>query len=167
VANEAYKKFMAELKAATEEMRVGDAKDVKNIHDLVGAMGQSYTTTVFALQQTTTIKSSISFAQSMIEKHKNADWTKIVTEATLRSQLNTLRTRYKMARTADLIEAAAGFVAGLDDATTIDLLRWVNQYLTFLMRRIRSMLPFYELSIAFEGHRFMVEKAVAPGTTGH
>jgi hypothetical protein len=166
VGNEAYQSYMAELKAATEEMRVGDASDVKSIHDLVGAMGQSYTTTVFAMQQATTTKTSIAFALGLVEKYKKTEWTKIVVEATLRSQLNTLRTRYKMIRTADLIEKAAGFVAALDDATTIDLLRWINQYLTFLTRRIRSMLPFYELSIAFEGHRFMVEKAVAPGTTG-
>jgi hypothetical protein len=166
MATKAYEEYMATLKAATEEMRVGPASDVTNIHDLVGAMGQAYTTTVFAMQQTTTMKTSISFAISMIEKHKNVDWTKIVAEATLRSALGTLRSRYKMVATADLMEKAAGFVAELDDKTNIDLLRWVNMYLTFLTRRIRSMLPFYELSIAFEGHRFMVEKAVAPGTAG-
>ncbi len=166
MASEAYQGYMTTLKAAAEEMRVSDASDVKNVHDLVGAMGQSYTTTVFALQQATTTKSMIAFAEGLVAKHANAGWTKIVVETTLRSQLNTLRTRYKMTRSAELIEQAAGLVAGLDDAETIDLLRWINQYLTFLIRRIRSMLPFYELSIAFEGHRFMVERAVAPGTGG-
>jgi hypothetical protein len=166
MAHDAYDAYLAELKAATEEMRVGPAADVQRVHDLVGAMGQAYTTTMFALTQTTTMKSAVSFALDMVQKHAKTDWTRTVAAATLKSPLGTLRSRYKLLDTADLIEKAAGLVKDLDDTRLVELLRWVNQYITFLIRRIRSMMPFYELSIAFEGHRFMVEKAVPPGTSG-
>ena len=164
MADKAFAGYMDALKTATEEMRVGDPGDVQNAHDLVGAMGQSFTTTVFAFQQVSTVKSSISFVTGLVEKHKSSDWTKTVVEAALKSPINTLRTRYNLQATADLLESAVPLVKSLQDQEMIDMLRWIGVYLTVLARRVRSFLPFYELSIAFEGHRFMVEKAVAPGT---
>jgi hypothetical protein len=159
-----YDGFMEQLKRDAETMRKGNAPDVQRVHDLVGAMGQSFTTTVFAFQQVATVRSAISFAKSLAEKHRGEGWTKIVVKETLKSPLNTLRTRYQLTDTADLMERAASLVDSLDDAQVLDLLRWLGTYLSFLARRLRSFLPFYELSIAFEGHRFMTEKAVPPGT---
>ncbi len=161
-----FAQYIERLKKATEEMRVGEPTDVQNVHDLVGAMGQAFTTTMFALQQVSVVKSNIGLVTGFVEKNKGAEWTRTAVEAALKSPINTLRTRYNLQTTADLLEGAVPHLKTLGDGELIDLLRWIGVYLTFLARRARSMLPFYELSIAFEGHRFMVEKAVAPGSKG-
>jgi hypothetical protein len=165
MGDNAYNTYMSDLRKATETMRVGEPGDVQNVHDLVGAMGQSFTTTVFAFQQVSTVKSNIGLVLGLVEKNKNADWTRIAVEAALKSPINTLRTRYNLQGTADLMEKAVPLIKSADDGDLIELMRLISVYLTFLARRVRSFLPFYELSIAFEGHRFMVEKAVAPGMT--
>ena len=156
--------YMDRLKAAAEEMRTGEPGDVQNIHDLVGAMGQSFTTTMFAFQQVSTVKSNVGLVTGLVQKNKGADWTRIAVEAALTSPINTLRTRYNLQSNADLLESAVPHVNSLGDAELVHLLRWISVYLTFLARRARSFLPFYELSIAFEGQRFMFETSVAPGT---
>src|SRR5690554_4835332 len=113
--------YMDRLKAATEEMRAGEPGDVQNIHDLVGAMGQSFTTTMFAFQQVSTVKSNVGLVTGLVQKNKDADWTRIAVESALTSPLNTLRTRYNLQSTADLLEAAAPHVKSLGDADLVDL----------------------------------------------
>jgi hypothetical protein len=74
-----------------------------------------------------------------------------------RRPLNTLRTRYALHQTAQLYEHAAGLAGQLTHAQLLTLARRMMEHHGFLARRIRDFLPFYELSTAFEGHKFMVE----------
>lgn len=40
-------------------------------------------------------------------------------------------------------------------------------YYAFLLRRLRDLLPFYELSVAFEGHKRIAERvAISPTGKG-
>jgi hypothetical protein len=154
--------LLKELAKAKEIVRVGNAEDVIRVKNLVGAMGQSFTTTVFAFQQASTVKSDILFVTGLAIRYREP-WVAIVASEILRSHVKTLHTRYALKDTAALTTKAADVVATLDSEQIITLLRSLQEYYVFLIRRIRDFLPFYELSIAYEGYRFMTEKAVSPG----
>jgi hypothetical protein len=68
-----------------------------------------------------------------------------------------------MEDTAAIMNKAAEVAPTLDSNQIVSLFRSLQEYYGFLTRRIRDLLPFYELSVAFEGYRFMSEKAVSPG----
>jgi hypothetical protein len=154
--------LLKELATAKEIVRVGNAEDVIRVKNLVGAMGQSFTTTIFAFQQASTIKSDILFVTGLASRYKEP-WVATVAGEILRSQVKTLNTRYALKDTAALMAKAADVAVGLDSDQIITLFRSLQEYYTFLIRRIRDFLPFHELSIAFEGYRFMTERAVSPG----
>lgn len=158
----AFGAFNEEMARAKEAMRVGEAPDVERVRRLVGAMGQSFTTTIFAFQQVSTLKSNVTFLARLAGKY-DEPWVRTVAEELFKSPLNTLRTRYQLSDTADLMEKAAALTRGLSNQEIVAVSRSFIEYLGFLARRIRDHLPFYELSIAFEGHKFMTERAVAPG----
>jgi len=154
--------LLKEIAKASETARVGNAEDVTRVKNLVGAMGQSFTTTIFAFQQASAVKSDIMLVIGLAGKYKEP-WVATVASEVLSSPVKTLQSRYAMKDTAELMAKAAEVAKTLNSEQMITLFRRLQEYYTFLIRRIRDLLPFYELSIAYEGYRFMTEKAVAPG----
>lgn len=151
--------FLAEIRGASETARTGHPGDLDRVRKLVGAMGQSFTTTVFAFQQASALKDSAHFIAAMAEKYPNEPWVATVASEMLRRPVNTLKTRYALTDTAAIHEQASKIAAGLNGRELLDLARRLIEYHGFLVRRIRDLLPFHELGIAFEGHKVVSERA--------
>jgi len=151
--------LVAKIEAATAALHAGEGEDVKRVKQLRGAMGQSFTTTVFAFQQASSVKDGIAFVAALAEKFPRESWIATVAAEQFRRPVNTLRTRYALLDTAALHEEAAHLGSTLDGADVLRLARTLIVYYAFLLRRLRDLLPFYELSVAFEGHRLVAERA--------
>jgi len=150
--------LLASIDAATMELHRGQAKDVARVSQLLGAMGQSFTTTVFAFQQASSARDGVGLIAALAEKHPTEAWVATVAAEQFRRPVNTLKTRYAMHDTAALHEQAAALSAGLAGADLLRLSRGLMVYYAFLLRRLRDLLPFYELSVAFEGHKRIAER---------
>jgi hypothetical protein len=148
----------AELNKATMVLRDGESADVSRVKQLVGAMGQSFTTTVFAFQQASSVKDGIAFVASLAEKFPNEAWLATVAAEQFKRPVNTLRTRYALRDTAQFHEEAGKIAPELSGAEVLRLAREFIVYYGFLLRRIRDQLPFYELGVAFEGHKLVTER---------
>lgn len=153
--------FLADLATASETMRAGDPADVQRLRRLPGAMGQSLTITVFGFQEANTIKSNINFLLKFAEKH-DEPWVGTVVSEMLASPARTVGRRYALTDTASLLERAAKIAPGLSGDAMVNLLRRLLEYFNFTSRRLRDLLPFHELSVTFEGHRYMTERAIPP-----
>ena len=147
-----YEAYLTELAEAKEAARQGTLSDIAAVKGLVGAMGQSFTTTLFALQQVNTLKSDVDFLMSLV-RTCDEPWVRTVMSALLRRPLRTLRNRYHLHRTADLHEKASDLIPALTGDQLLNLTRGLVEYHNFLSRSLRMLLPFYELSLVFEGHR--------------
>ena len=159
--------FIARIEAATEALHSGQAEDVRRVSQLLGAMGQSFTTTIFSFQQASTARDGVAFIADLAQKYPAEAWLGTVAAEQFRRPVNTLRTRYAMRDTADMHEQAAKLAAGLDGAALLRLARTMMVYYAFLLRRLRDLLPFYELSVAFEGHKQIAQRvAVSPTGKG-
>ncbi len=159
--------LLARIEAATMELHRGQAKDVARVSRLLGAMGQSFTTTVFAFQQASTVRDGVGFIAGLAEKYPDEAWLGTVAAEQFRRPVHTLKTRYAMHDTAALQEEAAKLSAGLGGADLLRLSRGLIVYYAFLLRRLRDLLPFYELSVAFEGHKLIAGRvAVSPTGRG-
>ncbi len=148
------REFLRYADAEKDEILSERAEDLGRVDSLVGAMGQSFTTTIFAFQQVSTVKSDVAFLLKFAGGNENVsiEVARLVASNLLANPVNTLRKRYKLVDTADLFEKAsqlAGGAASKDELVTI--LRSLLEYLDFLARRIRVRLPFHELSVVFEG----------------
>lgn len=155
--------LIARIEAATDALHAGEGPDVARVKQLRGAMGQSFTTTIFAFQQASTVKDGVTFVAALAEKFPRESWVSTVAAEQFRRPINTLRTRYALLDTAALHEAAAGLAGTLDGAGLLRLARTLIVYYAFLLRRLRDLLPFYELSVAFEGHKLIGERvAISP-----
>ena len=147
-----YGAYLMELTQAKEAARQGALSDIAAVKGLVGAMGQSFTTTLFAFQQINTLKSDVDFLMSLVQAH-DEPWVRTVMSALLRRPLRTLRNRYHLHQTADLHEKASDLVPAVTRDQLLNLTRGLVEYHNFLSRTLRMLLPFYELSLVFEGHR--------------
>lgn len=155
--------LIAKIDAATAALHGGEGADVARVKQLRGAMGQSFTTTIFAFQQGSSVKDGIAFVAALAEKFPRESWVATVAAEQFRRPVNTLRTRYALLDTAALHEDAAAMAGTLDGAGVLRLARALIVYYGFLLRRLRDLLPFYELSVAFEGHKLVAERvAVSP-----
>lgn len=151
-----FEALLRTVRTAAETVRVDKAPDVEAVIALVGAMGQSFTTTMFAFQQVSQIKSNMDLLAGLAQKYPEP-WVATLAGELLRRPVNTLRTRYALNGTADLYEQAAPLVSGLEPAQIVELARHLLEHHSFLARRIRDLLPFYELAVTFEGYRMMKE----------
>lgn len=159
--------LITKIAAATATLEESQGDDVKRVTQLRGAMGQSFTTTIFAFQQASTIKDGIGFLAALAEKFPRENWVATVATEQLRRPVNTLRTRYALLDTSGLHEEAANLAESLDAAGVLRLARALIVYYGFLLRRLRDLLPFYELSVTFEGHRLVAERtAISPTGKG-
>jgi hypothetical protein len=159
--------LIARIESATAAVHRGEAEDVRRVSQLLGAMGQSFTPTVFSLQQASTVRDGVAFIADLAQKYPAETWLGTVAAEMFRRPVNTLRTRYAMRDTADMHEAAAALAAELDGAALLRLSRTMIVYYAFLLRRLRDLLPFYELSVAFEGHKQIAQRiAVSPTGKG-
>jgi hypothetical protein len=155
------------IEAATATLSTGAAADVARVRQLRGAMGQSFTTTVFAFQQAGTVRDGVAFIAGLAEKFPGESWLATVAAEQFRRPVGTLTTRYALSDTAALHSDAAALCAGLSGAELLRLARAMLVYYAFLLRRLRDLLPFYELSVAFEGHRLIAERvAISPTGEG-
>jgi hypothetical protein len=155
--------LVAKVEAATATLHADEGADVKRVKQLRGAMGQSFTTTIFAFQQASTVKDAIALIAALAEKFPHEGWLGTVAAEQFRRPVNALKTRYALLDTAMLHEDASRIAATLDGAGLLRLARAFIVYYAFLLRRLRDLLPFYELSVAFEGHKLMAERvAVSP-----
>ncbi|HEY6434348.1 MAG TPA: hypothetical protein VIZ17_20435 [Acetobacteraceae bacterium] len=153
----------ARIEAATVTLHKGEAEDVRRVTQLLGAMGQSFTTTIFAFQQASTVRDGVGFIASLAEKFSAEPWLPTVAAEQFRRPAATLRARYALHDTAALHEEAARLAPGLDGVALLRLTRTMIVYYAFLLRRLRDLLPFYELSVAFEGHKRIAERvAISP-----
>ena len=151
--------LVAKIEAATSALHAGEGEDVTRVRQLRGAMGQSFTTTVFAFQQASSVKDGIAFVAALAEKFPREGWVATVAAEQFRRPINTLRTRYALLDTAALHAEAADLGGTLEGAGVLRLARALIVYYAFLLRRLRDLLPFYELSVAFEGHKLVAERA--------
>jgi hypothetical protein len=159
--------LIARIEAATATLSTGTAADVARVRQLRGAMGQSFTTTVFAFQQAGTVRDGVAFIAGLAEKFPGEGWVVTVAAEQFRRPVATLTTRYALSDTAALHTDAAALCAGLSGAELLRLSRAMLVYYAFLLRRLRDLLPFYELSVAFEGHRLIAERvAISPTGEG-
>ncbi|HEX5326052.1 MAG TPA: hypothetical protein VFW75_05245 [Acetobacteraceae bacterium] len=159
--------LIARIEAATIALHRGEAEDVRRVTQLLGAMGQSFTTTVFAFQQASSVRDGVAFIAGLAEKFPAEAWLGTVAAEQFRRPVGTLRARYALRDTAAIHEDAASLAAALDGAALLRLARTMIVYYAFLLRRLRDLLPFYELSIAFEGHKRIAERvAVSPTGKG-
>jgi hypothetical protein len=159
--------FIAQIETAAAALHRGEAEDVRRVSRLLGAMGQSFTTTVFSFQQASTVRDGVAFVADLAQKYPAEAWLGTVAAEQFRRPVNTLRTRYAMRDTADMHEEAAELAADLDGAALLRLSRTMIVYYAFLLRRLRDLLPFYELSVAFEGHKQIAQRvAVSPTGQG-
>ncbi len=164
---ETVEQLIARVDAATLTLHKGEAEDVRRVTQLLGAMGQSFTTTMFAYQQASTVRDGVGFIASLAEKFSTELWLPIVAAEQFRRPVATLRARYALHDTAALHEDAARLAPGLDGAALLRLTRTMIVYYAFLLRRLRDLLPFYELSVAFEGHKRIAERvAISPTGKG-
>jgi hypothetical protein len=155
--------LVAKIEAATAALHASEGEDLKRVKQLRGAMGQSFTTTIFAFQQASSVKDGVAFVAALAEKFPRENWVATVAAEQFRRPINTLRTRYALHDTAALHEDAARLASTLDGAGVLRLARTLIVYYAFLLRRLRDLLPFYELSIAFEGHKLVAERlAISP-----
>lgn len=153
--------FLSDLAAASEEMRMGEPEDVRQLRRLPGAMGQSLTITMFGFQATDAMKSNINFLLRMVAKY-DEPWVPTMASELLASPAKTYAKRYQLTNSAALLERAAAIAAELSGDELTSFLRRVLEYFNFLSRQLRSLLPFHELSVTFEGYRYMTERAVPP-----
>ncbi len=153
------------IRDATLLLQQGKAEDVSRVSRLLGAMGQTFTPTIFAYQQASSVRDGVAFVAALAEKHGAEPWVQTVAAEQFRRPINTLKTRYAMHDTAALHEQAAAAVVWLDGAETLELARALMVYHAFLLRRLRDLLPFYELSVAFEGQKLIAQR-VAVSVTG-
>jgi hypothetical protein len=151
--------LVARIEAATASLHADESADVKRVKQLRGAMGQSFTTTIFAFQQASSVKDGVAFVAALAEKYPHEGWLATVATEQFRRPVNTLKTRYALLDTAALHEDAARLAATLDGAGLLRLARSFIVYYAFLLRRLRDLLPFYELSVAFEGQKLVAERA--------
>jgi hypothetical protein len=159
--------LVAKIDAATMQLHRGEAEDVARVSRLQGAMGQSFTTTVFAFQQASSVRDGVAFIADLAGKYPRETWLGTVASEQFRRPVGTLRTRYAMRDTADMQEAAANLSPELDGEGLLRLARTMMVHYAFLLRRIRDLLPFYELSVAFEGHKLIAQRvAVSPTGKG-
>jgi len=159
--------LIARIEAATTTLSAGAAGDVARVRQLRGAMGQSFTTTIFAYQQASTVRDGIAFIAALAENFPGESWIGTVAAEQFRRPVNTLTTRYALRDTAALHTDAAALCGGLSGADLLRLARAMLVYYAFLLRRLRDLLPFYELSVAFEGHKLIAERvAVSPTGEG-
>lgn len=159
--------LLDKINKATLTLHQGKAEDVSRVSRLLGAMGQSFTPTVFAFQQASTARDGVAFIAGLAEKYGAESWLQTVAAEQFRRPMNTLKTRYAMHDTAALHEDAAALSASLNGEQMLGLTRALIVYYAFLLRRIRDLLPFYELSVAFEGQKIIAERvAVSPTGRG-
>jgi hypothetical protein len=153
--------FLSDLAIASEAMRMGEPEDIRQLRRLPGAMGQSLTITMFSFQQAEGMKSNLNFLLKLADKH-DEPWVSTVTGELLASPIKTFGKRYQLTNSAALLERAAGLAVGLSGDEMIPFLRRLLEYFNFLSRQLRSLLPFHELSVTFEGYRYMSERATPP-----
>lgn len=153
--------LLEDTAAASEIMRAGDPEDIRKLRKLAGAMGQSLTITMFGFQEANAIKSNVNFLLRIAAKHKEP-WVATVVSEMLASPVGTLSKRYHLTDTATLLDRAAKIAQHLERDDLITLLRRLLEYSNFLGRRLRGLLPFHELSVTFEGYRYMTERAIPP-----
>jgi hypothetical protein len=151
--------LMSKIETATETLHAGEGEDVKRVKHLRGAMGQSFTTTIFAYQQASSVKDGLAFIAALTEKFTGENWIALVSAEQFARPVNTLRTRFALHDTATLHEEAARVARALDSASILRLTRALIVYYAFLLRRLRDLLPFYELSVAFEGQKLVAGQA--------
>lgn len=153
--------LIEDVHEATAALGEREGEDVARVRQLVGAMGQSFTTTMFAFQQASIVKDGIQFLSGLAEKFTGEAWVAAVAGEQLRRPINTLRTRYALKDTAAFHERASKLAPKLGGAEIIALTRALIVYYGFLLRRIRDLLPFYELGVAFEGQKIVAERVKA------
>ncbi|MDX1429068.1 MAG: hypothetical protein R3282_02220 [Rhodothermales bacterium] len=154
-------RLMKEIRDASETMRAGEPEDITRLRRLPGAMGQSLTITMFGFQEANAIKSNVNFLLRMADKY-DEPWVSVVASELLAAPVKALGKRYQMTDTAALLERASRVAAGVSGEELVSLLRRLLEYSNFLSRRLRDLLPFHELSVTFEGYRYMTEKAIPP-----
>ena len=155
--------LLDKINRATLTLHDGKAEDVSRVSRLLGAMGQSFTPTIFAFQQASSARDGVAFVAVLAEKYGAESWLRTVAAEQFRRPVNTLKTRYAMHDTAALHEGAAALSPSLNGEQMLGLARALIVYYAFLLRRICDLLPFYELSVAFEGQKIIAERvALSP-----
>ncbi len=150
--------FMDELHTASAHLATQEGDDIGRVRQLIGAMGQSLTTTMFAFQQASSVKDGVIFIAGLAEKFPDAGWIGTVAAEQFRKPVNTLRTRYALTDMAALHERAADLAPNLGNSEILALCRALLEYDAFLIRQMRDLLPIYELALVFEGYKTMTER---------
>lgn len=129
------------------------AEDLRRLDGLMGAMGQSFTTSVFGFFQINALKDTIgTFLDLAVDARLAPDAFRLVFGEIAGKQRGALTRRYKLLDTAGFLGTIDGFIQTSDDRQGWrQVLVHFFEYLSFLNRRLRDRLPFHELSVAFEG----------------
>lgn len=151
---ESYLKYLEKEKT---KVKAQEADDLKKVKTLVGPKGQSFSTTIYTFQEVEVIRKRIHFLRSVLLNELEEEQIRKVTFLVLSSDVKKLHIRYHMDDTADILEGASKLVSSLNKEELESLFKNLGEYFNYLHRAIRTMIPFYELSLTFEGVK-LVEK---------
>jgi hypothetical protein len=143
--------FLKNLEKEKTKVKTQEADYLKRVKNLIGPFGQSFSTLIYSFQYVEEFKSLIYFLRSTLLNELEEEQIKKVTFLVLNSNIKSFRVRYEMTDTADILEDASKLVSSLDKEKLEILFKNLLEYINYLDRGIRTMIPFYELSLTYEG----------------
>ena len=143
--------FLQNLEKEKEKAKTQEADDLKRVKNLIGPFGQSFSSLIYAFQYVEEFKSFLHFLRTTLLSELEEEQIKKIAYFVLSSNMKSCRNRYEMKDTADILEDASRLVTSLDKEKLEILFKNLLEYINYLDRGIRTMIPFYELSLTYEG----------------
>jgi len=150
-------KLVEQLRAATIVVREGTSPDVERIYHRKMANDQSLTVTVFGMAAVDGLRRDCTLMLALRTRYElSTDQARHVARDVLADHADTLRRRYALSDTAEMVLEYARALDTIDDLETwTSLKREMNDYLHYLSHAIAVHIPWHELAVAFEGARIV------------
>jgi hypothetical protein len=148
-------KLTEQLRTATTVVREGTSPDVERIYHRKMANDQALTVTIFGMGAVDGLRRDCSLLLNLRTRYQcSTTQAQQVAADLLAGHADTLRRRYGLSDTAELVLLYAAAIQANDDVADWTLLqREMNDYLHYLSHAIAVHIPWHELSVAFEGAR--------------
>lgn len=147
--------LVEQLRAATIVVREGTSPDVERIYHRKMANDQSLTVTVFGMGAVDGLRRDCALLLALRTRYQlSTEQARHVVRDVLAEHADTLRRRYALSDTAEMVLEYARALDTVDDLETwTSLRREMNEYLHYLSHAIAVHVPWHELAVAFEGAR--------------
>jgi hypothetical protein len=148
-------KVVEQLRAATRVVREGTSPDVERIYHRRMANDQALTVTIFGMAAVDGLRRDCNLLLGLRTRYQlSTTQARQVAADLLAGHADTLRRRYGLSDTAELVLTYAAAIQTTDEVEAWTLLqREMNDYLHYLSHAIAVHIPWHELSVAFEGAR--------------